>query len=191
MRTLSGGAPRRVFFPKCWWIKFRKGEVMTQANRVTHLENELTCVQERADYLGHRVRQLSESNHTSGSSPVQRKRTKSLYEYTPRHQQRLKKQRKSMCSDALAWMEHDGYAPLRLKVLNKRTGNVEMVVMEDPESVFGPDVASETDIDMNSMLLYVKDRYDVSGSAYHKMTKICKGLPSSYKLKQRIAELNE
>ncbi len=41
------------------------------------------------------------------------------------------------------------------------------------------------------MLLYVKDRYDVSGGAYHEMTKVCKTLPRSYKLKRRISELNK
>ena len=88
-------------------------------------------------------------------------------------------------------MEQDGYIPLRLEVLNKRTGNVEMVVLEDSQNVLGPDAtsATETDIDMINMLLYVKDRYNVSGCAYHEMTKICKGLPRSYKLSSGFQSL--
>ena len=40
------------------------------------------------------------------------------------------------------------------------------------------------------MLLYVKDRHNVSGDAYHEMAQLCKTMPRHYKLKQRIAELN-
>ena len=40
------------------------------------------------------------------------------------------------------------------------------------------------------MLLYVKDRHNVSGDAYHEMAQMCKAMPRHYKLKQRIAKLN-
>lgn len=158
MKALGGGAPRRVFYQESWGLKLTKNEVTTPSDKITSLEKELAHVQERADYLGQKVQHLSESSNRSVSTPVGRKRTKSLDEYTPRHQQRVKKQRKGMCADALVWMEQDGYTPLRLEVLNKKTGKVEMVVVDDPESVFGQDTATDTDIDMVSMLLYVKDR---------------------------------
>ena len=46
---------------------------------------------------------------------------------------------------------------------------------------------------MNSinMMLFVKDKYNNSGGAYHEMTRICKTLPQHYKLKDRIKELNK
>ena len=39
-------------------------------------------------------------------------------------------------------------------------------------------------------LMYVKDRYDVSGQAYHQKDKICKQLLRHYCLKVKIGELN-
>ena len=43
---------------------------------------------------------------------------------------------------------------------------------------------SDQDVDMISMMLYVKDKYNVSGTAYHEMAS------RHYRLKQRISELN-
>ena len=43
--------------------------------------------------------------------------------------------------------------------------------------------------DTISMMLYVKDRYDISNKAYHEMARICRGMPRHYLLKQRITEL--
>ena len=40
------------------------------------------------------------------------------------------------------------------------------------------------------MMLYVKDRYNVSGTAYHEMARLCKEMPRHLKLKQKISELN-
>lgn len=40
-------------------------------------------------------------------------------------------------------------------------------------------------------MLYVKDRFNVSGQAYHEMASLCKQLPRHYRLKQRISELND
>ena len=44
---------------------------------------------------------------------------------------------------------------------------------------------------MINMLLFVKDKYDVSGRAYHELASICKQLPRHYKLQRRSSELNE
>ncbi len=38
--------------------------------------------------------------------------------------------------------------------------------------------------------MYVKDSYNISGSPYHKLASICKGLPKHYTIKQRNRELN-
>lgn len=39
-------------------------------------------------------------------------------------------------------------------------------------------------------MMFVKNRYCVSGSAYHEMAQACKQMPRHYKLKQKITELN-
>ena len=41
------------------------------------------------------------------------------------------------------------------------------------------------------LMLYIKDRYAISHSAYHEMAKICKGLPRQCQLQRKIIELNQ
>ena len=40
------------------------------------------------------------------------------------------------------------------------------------------------------MMLFIKDKYNVSGSAYYEMASLCSQMPRHYRLKQRISELN-
>ena len=61
---------------------------------------------------------------------------------------------------------------------------------ETCQEVFGQDAISDDDLDTLNMILYVKDRYNVSGQAYHEFAKICKQLPWHWKIKKRIKELN-
>ena len=46
-------------------------------------------------------------------------------------------------------------------------------------------------VDLVSMMLYIKDRYNISGSAYHEMMSLCSQMPRHYRLKKRISELND
>ena len=60
------------------------------------------------------------------------------------------------------------------------------------DEVFGENVetANQDDIDRIHMILFVKDRFNVSGEAYHQMAQVCKAMPRHYKLKDRIVQLN-
>ena len=46
------------------------------------------------------------------------------------------------------------------------------------------------DNDVINMILYIKDKHNVSASAYQIFTQVCKYNTGSYKLERRIAELN-
>ena len=87
-------------------------------------------------------------------------------------------------------MEAEGYTPTRIKFLNDKTGDTELLQLH-PNSVLDTEEAiSEEQQNIVNMLLYVKDRHNVSGDAYHEMAQLCKAMPRHYKLKQHIAELN-
>jgi len=47
----------------------------------------------------------------------------------------------------------------------------------------------ENDLDIISIMLYVKDKHDVSRNVYHEIARICKAMPQHYQLKKRISEL--
>ena len=61
------------------------------------------------------------------------------------------------------------------------------------EYLIGPgESVSEEEMNTINMMLYIiKDKYNISGGAYHEMTQICKTLPRLYRLKDRIKELNK
>lgn len=67
-----------------------------------------------------------------------------------------------------------------------------IVLKKDFENASGANGEELTceDQDIVSMMLYVKDKYNVSGSAYHEMASICGQMPRQYCLKQNISELN-
>ena len=135
----------------------------------------------------------------NGSPEVISKRgranAKSFEDLSDRQQRRLKRQRTGNCCDSLGWLELEGYTPIKLEVRNNRTGMTETLALdrETALNLFGHGANSLTDDqkDTISMMLYVKDRYNVSNDAYHEMSRICRSMPRQYCLKQRIAELNK
>ena len=78
-------------------------------------------------------------------------------------------------------------------VVNSETSEVQRITLRkdlvQALNLSGEQIRDE-DADMISMMLYVKDKYNISGSAYHEMASLCKQMPRPYKLKQRTAEFN-
>ena len=105
----------------------------------------------------------------------------------------MKKQRVEECVATLSWLEGDGLTPVSVTVLNSETNELEIVTLrKDIENALhlqGEQI-SEKEADLVSMMLYIKDRYNISGSAYHELASLCGQMPRHYRLKERIAELN-
>ena len=127
---------------------------------------------------------LEKVSDTRTPPPVQSSAPK---EYSASHTRRLKRQRVNDCELSLAWLEQYGYSATKVEAINKRTGEVEVINLSENErdAIFGNDSASiaEEDLQMLNMILFIKDRFQVYGEAYHEMTKICKALPRSYLIK--------
>ncbi len=82
---------------------------------------------------------------------------------------------------------------LSVEVLNLKTNKTETIEVgsiEDALQLRG-ETFEDSELDRVSMMLYVKDRYSISGSAYHEMAKLCGEMPRHYKVKNKIAELNK
>ena len=97
------------------------------------------------------------------------------------------------CATALSWMEKDGLTPVSVTVMNTRTNALETFsIRKDLERALNlnEEEIGEQEADVVSMMLYVKDRYNISGSAYHELASLCRQMPRHYRLKERIAELN-
>ena len=88
------------------------------------------------------------------------------------------------------WRKKDIYIPVKVTAINPQHQE-EVITLHDSQfdDVFGDELQQEHK-DILSMMVFVKDRYSVSGAAYHEMAKVCREMPRHYRIKQKIAELN-
>ena len=182
-------------------------EVAHAAEDIATLRSEVRELQERDEAhvdtitdlktenkrLKSRVRELhvSDSNH---GTPLTRGRSyKPPDEYSKSHLRRLKRLRTENCSQSLSWLQEQGYMPTAVNVVNVVTGGMETITLctDNLAEMFG-DVEDirEHELDTVNMMLYLKDWYNISDSAYHELAKVCKEMPRQYKLKERIRTLN-
>ena len=49
----------------------------------------------------------------------------------------------------------------------------------------------QEELDKLDMAIYIKDKYNITGNAYHEMAQLFKEMPRHYKIKDRIKELNK
>ena len=60
-------------------------------------------------------------------------------------------------------------------------------------NLLGPqqDPPADTELGTLNMMLFIKDKFNISGGAYHEMAQLCEKMSRYYQLKQRITELNK
>ena len=88
---------------------------------------------------------------------------------------------------SLSWLEEEGFTPLTIEVRSNETKENSTIFLVDKHTILEND---DDQAEIVSMMLYVKDQYNISGTAYHEMARLCKEIPRHYKLKQKISELN-
>ncbi len=203
VRSLKHGRNQRKFLAKDWDFCVYQDElsiVVVQKENFT-LKQDLAASVEECEsvrktnaQLKAQIQVASERLKHFGDTrmPLEDGGTHTSREYSKSHKRCLKRKRVQECELSLAWLERQGYKATKVEAINKATGEIEVITLSPTDStdILGSDSVSDSDIDMINMILFIKDRYNVSGNAYHEMTKVCKSLPRSYKIKQRIAELN-
>ena len=174
MRELKGGGPRARFFSQNWPLTVEAETEVRKTDATLMTEN--IKLRERVVLLQRDM-----------NSPC-RSRKRSAKHYSKRHERRMKKQRTDDCLSSLSWLQ-EGITPLALKVKSNQTQQAETILLTEEQSPF--ETLDDDQADLVSMMLFVKDRFNVSGAAYHEMARLCKGMPRHYKLKQKIIKLNQ
>ena len=80
-----------------------------------------------------------------------------------------------------------------MEIVNTRTGTTESVTFSQAECqglLGSTEESNQDEVDVVNMMLYVKDRYCISGDGYHEMAQACKSMQRHYRIKTRIRELN-
>ena len=163
-----------------------KVQLLEKENQELLKHNE--TLQSQTSYMANQVQKVCSSGYqlTRGYS-----KSKSPDQYSERHRRTLKRQRTVKCASSLEWLKSEGYYTSEIHVRNDLTGETETITLETPNLHSAQDSLDETELDTLNMMLYVKDKYNISGCAYHEMAQLCKKMPRHYQLKQRIAELNK
>ena len=145
-------------------------------------------LQSQTSYISNQVQKACSSGYqlTQGYS-----NSKSPDQYSERHCRTLKHQRTVKCAASLEWLKSEGYRTTEIHLKNDQTSKTETITLETPTIHNIQDSLNETKLDILNMMLYIKDKYNISGSAYHEMAQLCKEMPRHYQLKQRISELNK
>ena len=152
----------------------------------TKLRKTEATMREKITILSGKLQKAKQRGFHSRRGPS---RTKSPSDYNKRHLRRLRQQRREKCSNSLVWLEGEGYKAKELTITNDETGDAETIKL-DTEEIFCGEEGQE-ELDKLDMAIYIKDKYNISGNAYHEMAQLFKEMPRHYRIKDRIKELNK
>ena len=188
-RTLKHGRNQRAFLEQNWEFRVYRHElsVVVLEKENEQLREELQCCVQECETLQKENIFVKTQMSVSVSKQPQQQASPFLQRTTDRryskgHERRLKRSRAQHCDLSLGWLGRQGYTLTKVEAVNNQTSETELVYQtkEDLQCVSGSDsdssTVSEDDVDTLNMLLFVKDRYCISGEAYHELTKICKSL---------------
>ena len=187
-KNVRGGRQREAFFSRSWILKLDLTDFSREvdvAKENEALRKEVKSLKQQVQASSDTIRRVQEGVHGRGKRSNEGG-------YSKRHLRRLKNRRAASSLASLSWLEREGLKPLVVEVYNVSSGKKEKIELNTIESLLDVEGESvgEEQRDIISMMIYVKDRYNVSGSAYHEMAKLCREMPRHYKLQKRIAELN-
>ena len=119
-------------------------------------------------------------------NPPKRKR-QDISSLSRQQQWSRKKQLHTGLNQALLFLEQDGVSASSVTLVHNETNETEILDLETG-TYSKPETSSINDITL--AILYVKDRFGLSDSAYHELSMVCQTLPRSWKLKELCNHLN-
>ena len=123
---------------------------------------------------------------------------KSYSEYSERSKYRIKNEIKGECQSALNFLGLIDLVPYQIKFYDPVGEVFDSFSLIDEEEFKHSFLGEEEESNENSdqldevnMLLYVKDKFNISNKAWQELSIISGGLPSTYSLKKRIDSINK
>ena len=179
----AGGRQRDNFLSLNWTLTAPHNSATLSTSTLTPVED-VASLSKRVKSLENQLQASTRVLREIQPTPKRPKRT--AKHYSKRHT-RLKKQRVEEYAAALSGLENDGLTPVSVTVFNTETEKLENItVRKDLETALqlNGEELGEQEADLVSMMLYVKDKYNISGSAYHELASLCREMPRHYRLKQ-------
>ena len=131
--------------------------------------------------------------------PKKKYARRSLASYSERSKYRIKKELKSEITSALEFIGLYDLVPSKVTYYDTVENVSETIILLDEDEInktfFDPDIENDirdtSDLDDVYMLLYIKDKFNISNKAWHELASVSKGLPTTYNLRQRFEHLNK
>ena len=118
---------------------------------------------------------------------LQNESVKIYHLYLGNNNGHVKKQLHTGLNQALLFLEQDGVSASSVTLVHNETNETEILDLETG-TYSKPETSSINDITL--AILYVKDHFGLSDSAYHELSMVCQTLPRSWKLKELCNHLN-
>ena len=162
-----------------------KSERQQVLSELTSTKCELNRVEKMNEQLTKSNKRLS-SEVVAQGNPKKRKR--SDITTVSRQQQWLRRKLQSDIQQSLLFLEDEGASATSVTLVHTESRHTEVINLQSNASPNSPEQV-EADNQMK-MVLYVKERFGLSNSAYHEMSMVCRELPRSWKLKDLTAKMN-
>ena len=101
-----------------------------------------------------------------------------------------KQQLHTNITQAVSFLEEEGVHPSCINLVYNETGETESLNLESGEYSKIHSESSTAINDSPEMILFVKDQFGLSDTAYHELSMVCQHLPRSCKLKKIAGNLN-
>lgn len=157
------------------------------------LQNELTATKGRLNQVLKENQQLTRANKrlsstiVSQNQPPRRKRS-DITALSRQQQWSRKKQLHTDINQALLFLEDEGVQASSVSLLHTETHQSEVLDLE--HGTYSKPEKESRDTQSLELVLFVKERFGLSDSAYHELSMVCQSLPRSWKLKHLAKELN-
>ena len=173
-------------------LQLTKSKLDEEAKKCNNMEVELQAAKAELKEAKEVQKQITKSNKRLSSTlstmgnPPKRKR-QDISSLSRQQQWSRKKQLHTDLNQALLFLDQEGVSTSSITLKHDETSESEVFDLETG-TYSKPETTSTNDI--NEAILYIKDHFGLSNSAYHELSMICQSLPSSCKLKELCKHSN-
>ena len=167
-----------------------------KAEENNKLKTDLSVANMKTNYWNKRFKNLVAQCIAENKKISTRKQNlKSFTDYSLRSQYRIKKKLEAECRSALEFTGLYDFVPSSVELFNPETQQYESLCLLDTDELKTIVPAEENmehqKMDNVYLMLYVKEKFNISNMAWHEIAYNSRDLPSSYSLKKRVSALNE
>ena len=120
-------------------------------------------------------------------------KAKTFSEFSRKHKKRIYDQFVTDCQSTLSFLYIYDFVATKVEIYNYDSQSYDVLDLSegcDIDMNVDNTVLDKNGLDELNVMLYVNEKFGISNQAYHEISMACKSLPRSWKLKDRVKEMN-